>query len=390
MTVESSYEPGIDPEFWECLLHCVNPAKNENKAFKMAIKADTSNNYTMTSIYGPIGGTMMPGKGLKEPSSYAAARKMALSVLKEKIKKGYKVVSVQHGDTAAACTIDDFVRPEDSGIQLQMLADASPEVIDAALRSHNYFVQEKYNGHRRAIVYENGEAYGVKKTGIKIGLPSHIKSIVETGLEGKGRTVIDGELVGRIYYAFDLIEFDGTDLREVAAENRQELLGKECLKIISRNSEARSHQTTESGCFLAAETAYPISLKLEMVNRIRAKNGEGYVLKKRDSFYGKERGENQIRCKFWQSLSAIVSGINDRASVQMSLYDEAGNLVSIGNVSLGSFKVNEGDVIEVKYQHCRECLISPAIIEIRDDKPQSECMTDQLVYDPQYIRTQAA
>src|ERR1017187_8749031 len=84
------------------------------------------------------------------------------------------------------------------------------------------------------------------------------------------------------------------------------------------------------------ETAFSTRQKTELWQRLRRENREGIVFKRLNAPYtpGKPAsGGPQLKFKFVATVSAAVSKINTKRSVELSLF-QGRSLVSCGNVTI--------------------------------------------------------
>jgi hypothetical protein len=127
--------------------------------------------------------------------------------------------------------------------------------------------------------------------------------------------------------------------------------------------------------------------KLEIYEELRATHREGVVFKDMDAPYSPGRpnsGGAQLKFKFVESASFIVTGHNAKRSVTLGLYD-GDELVPAGNVTIPpNHRMPEvGEVCEVRYLYAyRESgsIYQPVYLGRRDDVPASECVVEQLKY----------
>jgi len=71
-------------------------------------------------------------------------------------------------------------------------------------------MQEKFDGRRVLVRKAGAEIHGINRKGLLIGLPSPI--VVGAHKIGSD-FILDGECIGDVLYAFDLLEWDGEDYR---------------------------------------------------------------------------------------------------------------------------------------------------------------------------------
>ena len=104
-------------------------------------------------------------------------------------------------------------------------------------------------------------------------------------------------------------------------------------------------------------------------------------------------GGSQLKFKFVESASFIVTGHNDKRSVTLGLYD-GDRLVPAGNVTIPpNHAIPEvGTVVETRYLYAHKqsgSIYQPVYLGPRADIPAAECCVDQLKYKPETETTAA-
>ena len=129
--------------------------------------------------------------------------------------------------------------------------------------------------------------------------------------------------------------------------------------------------------------------KLETFEELRQIGCEGVVFKEVDAPYSPGRpnsGGPQLKFKFVESASFVVTGRNAKRSVSLGLYNgDSDILVSAGNVTIPpNHDVPQvGAVLEIQYLYAMRpsgSIYQPVYIGPRTDIPVGECTTDQLKY----------
>ena len=185
---------------------------------------------------------------------------------------------------------------------------------------------------------------------------------------------MDGECVGDVLYAFDLLEWDGEDLRTKSYQRRFVKLSN----LLNRSDITHIE---------FVETATDPANKERLFRHLQAERKEGVVFKRLDAPYTPGRpnsGGNQLKHKFYATCSAVVSNLNDKRSVELRLLNGKG-WIPCGNVTIpANFKVPAvGEVVEVRYLYAfREsnALYQPVYLGPRQDIGQHECVLYQLKY----------
>jgi bifunctional non-homologous end joining protein LigD len=215
------------------------------------------------------------------------------------------------------------------------------------------------------------EIHGINRKGLLIGLPS---PIVVGAYKITSDFVLDGECVGDVLYAFDLLEWDGEDLRTKSYQRR----------VVKLSSLLNRPDITH---IEFAEIATDPANKERLFRHLQAERREGVVFKRLDAPYTPGRpnsGGNQLKHKFYATCSAVISRINDKRSVEVRLLNGHG-WIPCGNVTIPpNFNVPAvGEVVEIRYLYAfREsnALYQPVYLGPRQDIEQHECVLSQLKY----------
>jgi bifunctional non-homologous end joining protein LigD len=342
---------------------------SSDKAYQLEIAA-VEGGYSVLYANGRWGGSMNMGFKTKAPVTWPEARKICNSQLMEKLGKGYQPTTGTHlelGAAAAQRAAHDQTR---SGQVPQLLNAIEAPQLESMLTDPNYFAQEKHDGERRLLFVENGEVRGGNRLG---GFGLVPRPVVEDILK-LGRTLtLDGELVGNRYHAFDLLALDGQDYRHAPAADRARLLATLDL----------------GGAVMVSPTEFTTAGKNALHTYVMENNLEGMVFKHVDAPYAPGRpsnGGSWLKFKNWQSLSAAVGAINEQRSVGLSLLQDDGNWVGVGNVTVPANQpIPEiGDVVEIRYLYAFEggSLFEPTLLGKRNDILLEECRASQRMFKP--------
>lgn len=306
------------------------------------------------------------------PVAYPAARKVYDSVLREKLGGGY----LPTGEAAATYVQADR---NHSGIQCALLNPVDIEDAEAFIRDPDWFAQEKHNGRRMLFRKAGPLVEGINRTGLTVGYP---ETMALPLLPIPHDFVIDGEAIGERIHVFDVLEVSGhprgPDIRHIPYEERLAALDH----LLFAASSAR-------GPVALVYTARTEDEKRRLWDAVHAGNGEGVVFKRRDAAYPAGRpnsGGSYIKCKFWESCSAVVDGVNAKRSVSLRLLQD-GEWTDVGNCTVPpNHRIPEpGTVVEVRYLFANEggSLQEPSYLGPRPDISPAECITAQLKYRPE-------
>ena len=194
-----------------------------------------------------------------------------------------------------------------TGITPQLLNPIDSTELSSFLGNPQFVLQEKFDGRRALIRLLDGEVEGINRSGLVVALPEAIAQAVASA--GVTSLLLDGELLGDGFVAFDLLELDGKNLRERSYELRLALL------------------TSLTGLFGAdirlVETAITAKDKRELCDSLLADGREGVVFKDINAPYVAGRpasGGSQRKYKFYATASFVVGTINSQRSVGLCLY----------------------------------------------------------------------
>jgi bifunctional non-homologous end joining protein LigD len=320
--------------------------------------------FTVQAQWGRRGGTVQAGTKTPSPVSFRAAEGVMDKVLKEKRAKGY----AEGPDAPAFKQVAGAV---DSGLRPMLLTDATergelPYVEDPA-----WGAQEKMNGKRIMIdVFPDGRVVGVNRRGLECPIPQEVVDAFKAVKGGRGgsarptpRLTLDGELIGDVYHAFDLLlEADDIgkeiDLRARTTSNRHYRLKTRVSAFLSDNIRIVELLAPEDG-------------KRALVRLLQLNNREGVVFKKLDAPYVPGRVENlgkaeAVKVKFYSEGLFRVAKWNEKSSVaieawSLASWDPAATIwTSVGNVTVQAkyvAQISPGKMIRIRYLYATEARI---------------------------------
>jgi bifunctional non-homologous end joining protein LigD len=321
---------------------------------------ESGRGHVVNFAYGRRGGTLNTGTKTSTPVSYAEAVEIYLKLVQSKIAKGYAVVSESSGSAGSVGTVVAEADKVDTGLRPQLLNPIDETEAEACLADPRWCVQEKYDG-RRTLVRRTaeGEIVAANRKGQRIGLPRNVEEQLFTLL---GAFVVDGELVGETYHVFDLLENAHGDWREMPYAARLIALHRLVGGL--------------GGYVLAAPTAMTENDKRALFAHLKRAGREGAVFKNLHAPWSEGRSANggsQLKCKFWASCSCVVTGVNARRSVEVSLEGR-----SVGNVTIppNHDLPAVGQVVEIRYLYVAGedgSLYQPVYLGAREDVDASDC-----------------
>ncbi len=337
--------------------------ERSDKVYQASIDSDGSG-YRVNFAYGKRNSTLTTGTKTTSPVALAAAEKIFTKLVNEKQAKGYT-------EGAAGTPYQSNVNKVAADVKPQLLNTIDERQAMSLVGDPAWMMQEKMDG-RRLILRKTGTAVeGINKLGV---ITSVSQPIVYAALCVLQDFTFDGEVIGNVYHAFDLLSFDGKDIRGVDAANRYRLLG--LAGVAFRNG----------GTIRVVEAWTDTGDKADNLLKLREANAEGVVFKRLDSPYRAGRpsfGGPQLKLKFVATLSAIVARINDKRSVSVSLFDGE-KWVYVGDCAIPPNREipNAGDVVEIRYLYATagRRIYQPVYLGVRDDILPSECIISQMKF----------
>lgn len=250
-------------------------------------------------------------------------------------------------------------------VQCQLLNPIAADAVAGYLSDDSFCAQEKMDGRRLLMRVDGGECTAYNRQGMEIKPDSSIKDAVERlGCD----VLIDGENVGGVFHAFDILEDASGCIRHLPFKER----------------------------FARLEAMYledPIKLvpvltgsedKESLLFCVRKEGGEGVVFKDLEAPHTGGRPYEsgpQVKFKFYETASFIVTGKNKRRSISIGLVEgsAAGNVAIPAPLEIPAL----GSIVEVRYLYAfRESgsIFQPYYLGERDDIPESDCTVRQLKF----------
>ena len=341
-----------------------------DKVYHVSIEK-SGDGYIVNCAWGRRGSSMQSATQTKDPVSLAMATKIYEKKIKEKTNKGYQIV---YGYLRGITNIPVANTTNPLNPQCNLLNPIEDDQLESLMMGNQWVMQEKMDGVRLMIRRNNPtEFIGYSRTGREVAVPLNIVEALQ--LLGAPYFFMDGELVGDVYYAFDLIE------THIPIQNQD---------YNSRKSNLASilSQLKPSSSVVCVKDFVRLEDKAKEFERIKHEGGEGVVFKKIAATYQVGRpssGGDYLKFKFYKTCSARVSTINNRRSVGLGLYNSSGDLIPIGNCTIPiNHRIPEvGSLVEVKYLYARlpsHALYQPSYLGERSDIRMLECVLSQLKY----------
>ena len=339
---------------------------SSDKVYQAELKEESAG-YVVNFAYGRRGNTLATGTKTATPVEYATAKKVYDKLVHSKTAKGYK----PEGNSETIVVVDK----EDVGLRPQLLNEIEEKDVEKYIQDDQWCMQEKYDGRRKMLQSTGSTIRGSNKKGF---LTPIIPSIEAELKKISGGYTIDGEDMGDTIKLFDMIDFPN-----MRYSDRYEML------VNLFHDKGFKH-------LQVVETAWKETAKRQMFNRLKALKAEGVVFKVSYAGYTPGRpnsGGDQLKCKFYESASCIVTSHSDvKRSIGVSVVDDSipgyydglkpQSVVDVGNVTVYPNQDIPaiGAIVEVKYLYYypNGSLYQPVLKEVRDDVHKEECLLSKL------------
>lgn len=356
-------------------------AGSSDKVYQAEIMQQGSG-YVVNFAYGRRGSNLKSGTKTASPVSLFKAQEIYDKLIAEKTSKGYQITEVA-GDVHISGSVKPIpvVAPAtfQPTVQCNLLNHIDEESeVDYLLRDDVWYCQPKLDGVRFLLEKKGNHILGYNRKGIQVAVPIEIVESIQAADayydEGCPNFLIDGELVGTVHHAFDILEHDDKDVRELAFHNRIALLEQ-----LFSNDLENDH--------LRFVRAAKGKEKIPLYEQLQKDNKEGIVFKNKYATYKPGRpnsGGHYLKRKFYSTASCVVSEVgNTKRSVSLRVYDN--NLpVFIGNctIPVNHPIPNKGDVVEIKYLYAYKngSLYQPIYLGVRSDIDKNDCIYSQLKF----------
>jgi bifunctional non-homologous end joining protein LigD len=359
-----------------------NRQAGSDKVYQVTIDPITATTSIVTFAYGRRGSTLTTGTKTPEPVRHEVAGDIAAKLIRSKQAGGYVIASAldKHGGPlglpSAAVAAPVSTAPAADPTLPMLLKSITEAELDRLLRDGRYCAQQKHDGKRMTLTLRSvggrGVVTAVNKRGLPCGFPATVQRAM---LDLLHLCVIDGEMVGDTFMAFDLLSQDNVDVRHRSYAERHDMLRR----LLYVNDEYFIHlQCVDSETTLAS--------KQDLLDQLRADNAEGIVFKDLHAPWQSSRpstGGPALKFKFTETASFIVGSTSTgKRSVELILYENQGRVRGFGNVTIPpNHSIPPADsIVEVRYLYAYPggCVFQPVYLGPRDDVTPQECHISQL------------
>ncbi|UML84054.1 WGR domain-containing protein [Leptospira interrogans] len=319
--------------------------------------------YVVHFAFGRRGSSLQTGTKTSKPVSYEAAQKIMRQLVNSKMAKGY--TEIESGTPYLHSTKEERV----SGVHCQLLNPIDEEELSTYVEDDQYGAQEKLDGNRMMIRKIGDNVEGINRKGLIIAISQILH---DHSLSFSEDFILDGEVIGDVFFPFDIFSKDGKDIQHLPYQERYAIL--------------ESILKDQDEIFHIVKLVKSTKGKKVLLEELHEKQKEGIVFKDLNAPYKAGRPSSkgsQIKFKFYETATVSVETVNLKRSVSMRLYN-GNEWVSVGNVTIPiNFAIpKENDIIEVRYLYAYKggSLYQPTYLGVRTDADENDCDLKQLKY----------
>lgn len=355
---------------------------SSDKVYYVTVEKLENDKCVVNFAFGRRGNTLQTGTKTNEPVEWRVAEMIFDKLVEEKMKKGYKgaifsnLTSIRElGSSFNPCVESEIkssskviqvIKTEEVPVSKCVLLNAiKEEQVHDLMNNDDWMIQEKMDGVRYMLEFKKSlggcKFKGYNRKGKEVPVSQEIKDEFERFvLHLPDDCFLDGELIGKTFYVFDILSMGGRDLREQSCGKRYNLLARYIKKYFHEYK------------YIKLVGAYGTKKeKQKLFNDSIAK--EGVVFKRKGATYHVGRpasGGDYLKFKFCEYCTCLVTSVSNKRSVGIGLMNGS-DVVEVGNVTIPvNYEIpTVGKYIEVKYLYAFPggSLIQPVYLGERDD-----------------------
>lgn len=342
---------------------------SSDKEYHVQIVGSEEEGYRVNFQYGRVGNKLATGTKTRTSIDLATAQQIFLDLVKEKMAKGYLPKAGE-----APAYQDPTAKKQSIGVLPQLLNAIDKEEVERYLKDDCCCMQEKKDGVRSMIVKKGKTVTGGNRKGEVTSLPSSVENAVRMAC-GDADATLDGELVGEVFWLFDMLAIGVHAYADKTYRDRLEGIQEWLGDSFSEHMQL-------------VPTAIGKASKKALYTKCKEENAEGVVFKRLDTPYKAGRpasGGTQVKDKFKASATVRVRALNvDKASFQMEML-KTGDWVYVGDCTYYPTKYipKAGDYVEIEYLYAfpEGSLFQPIVGNgARKDVDDGDCLISQLKY----------
>ena len=304
-------------------------------------------------------GQALKNAPLSSETTYEEAKEAFDKKLKAQKSKGYTE------DQSGATYVGGDLEGRKTDLVPQLLNPIEEGEVEQLMKDARWILQEKMDGVRAMVRIQEEGAEASNRRGLVVPLVQPVSDFFKNANAPVG-TVHDGEMIGDVYWLFDLLQVSQTDLRQLPYRERWSLLQG----VLNTNSDSPNVRIVRS--------AIDEDDKRRLYDTLVAERAEGVVFKRLDSLYHGGRpasGGSMVKFKFYASATCIVAGKHSfKRSVELAVQDlpHKSTHLRVGNCTIPpNYDMPEpGDLVEIKYLYYYPggSLYQPQYRGVRTDK----------------------
>lgn len=324
---------------------------------------------------GRRGKPLRSGTKTKDPIDFETAQATFDKLVKTKKSGGY--TEEESGMVFAGTEQAGDV----TGFQPQLLNEVTQEEAEALGDTGHYWIQTKHDGERRGTLCTTQDFIHSNRRGLRVGVAQSVQDALEAlKNSGLAEFEIDCEDMSDHLVVFDVLMFDGEDIRELPFETRANML------IALRDL------TVQEGLDNIIKVDVPVKAAnandvRQAILKSRADGEEGITLKdgREPATAGRPAsGGPALKLKNWDNATCrVASASGTKRSIGLELHDN-GDWRKVGNCTLpGNHDFPEvGSLVEIRYLYAYKdgSLFQPTYRGPRTDLEENAASIQQLKY----------
>jgi bifunctional non-homologous end joining protein LigD len=257
---------------------------------------------------------------------------------------------------------------------VELLTEIGRENAEQLLKDNNFWLQKKLDGERRQFARTvDGELISYNRSGNYKTYPNPLNVAFE---RVPWRSfLMDGELIGDIFYAFDLLQVNGVVIAPKPYRTRYaELADLDCFE-------------NPGSLVRLAPTFLTTKAKTGWMAKYMEYRAEGVVFKRITAPYRADRAGQHFKYKFWKKAACIVTcvGRDGKATMDLAMANlNTNKIIPVGRCSTNGKKPTPqpGDIVEIKFLYAADRneprLYQPELLRPMPKLVPRDCSLDQL------------
>lgn len=339
-----------------------------DKEYHLAVLGNDESGWQVQYRYGRRGSALKTAFKNKVPTDYVTAKSLYTDMLKKQLAQGYTP-----GEDGVPYSGTDKAG-ELSGLHPQLLNFIDEEMSKTLLNADSWIMQEKKDGVRCMIRKQGKVITASNKKGIVMGIPVTVEEAIKAAC-GEANAIMDGELVGEVFWIFDLLAVGVHALQDRDYRSRLNMIDEWFSDNYGPN-------------FKLVPTAIGTASKKALYKKLKSEKAEGVVFSDATAPYKPGRpnsGGTRVKDKFFTSATVRVKKMNLKNSFRMEMLSK-GDWVEVGDCTYFETKdvPKPGEFVEVRYLYMKKeggsLYGPPVLLSIRKDVDEDDCLISQVKY----------